>query len=63
VPVERGVLGEAAHPLERDPGLVAAGGAERDHRAGDGEEVVQGDLGRERGLTRPAGQDRADFPG
>jgi hypothetical protein len=61
--VEGGVLGEAAHALERDAGLVAAGGAERDHRARDAEEVVQGELGGERGLRAAAGEDRADLPG
>jgi hypothetical protein len=62
-PVESGVLREAAHALERDPGLIAAGRAERDHGARDGEEVVQGDLGRQRGLRVSAGDDRGDLSG
>jgi hypothetical protein len=60
---ERGVLREAAHPLEADPGLVAAGGADRDHRPGDRAEVMHADLRRERGLGVAARQDRADLAG
>jgi hypothetical protein len=47
-PVERLVLREAAHPLVRDPGLVAAGGADRDRGVGRGQQVVQADPGRHR---------------
>ena len=61
-PVERGMLGEAAHPLERDPGLVTTGGADRHRSTGNGEEMMEADQRRGRGLRVAAREDRADLP-
>lgn len=61
--VERGVLREAAHPLERDPCLIAARGADRDGGAGRGEQVMQRDLCGDRRLRVAPRQDRADLAG
>jgi len=57
--LERLMLREAAHPLKADARLVAAGGADRHHRAGRAEEVVDADLRRECGLRVAAREDRA----
>jgi hypothetical protein len=53
---ERGVFGEAAHPLETDPGLVAAGGADRDHRPWDRAELMNADLRRGAVFAFPRGR-------
>jgi len=59
--LDGGVLREAAHPLEADPRLIAAGGADRDHRARRRQEVMHTDLRGQRGLRVAAGEDRRDL--
>ena len=60
--LERLMLREAAHTLKADAGLITAGGADRDHRPRRGEQVVNADLRRKRGLGVAAGQNRRDLP-
>ena len=60
--LDGGVLREAAHPLEADPRLIAAGGADRDHRARRGKQVMQTDQRRRRRLRAAARQDRRYLP-
>jgi len=59
--VDRLVLRETLHALEGDPCLIAAGGADGHGRTGHGEQMVQGDLRRERRFRVAARQDRADL--
>jgi len=55
------VLREAAHPLERDPRLIAAGRADRYRCTRRAEQVVNGDQRRRRRLGVAARQDRCDL--
>jgi hypothetical protein len=55
------MLREAAHALEADAGLVAAGGADRHRRRFDAQQVMQGDLCCQARLAVAARQDGDDF--